>query len=199
MKNSGDDRVVANLEAFKVQKKSILENLNNLIHESCRALATLDNEENEFINTIASDSKTGMFKVNCDLTDKIHDMVVITHEILMDACTYCIPHSDNYSNCEKIDSCETFDLFEKLVDISGSKIYKDMIRKVDGRTPPRFYEKREFCKAMKCKRLETLNEEFESDRFGGVVLGKELCKSDCMYSAWQFHDWLQENGFNIVK
>lgn len=52
------------------------------------------------------------------------------------------------------------------------------------------YQKREFCIAKKCIVLE----EIELD-----PKAKERCKEDCEFTAWEFHDWLQEQGFSIIK
>jgi len=49
----------------------------------------------------------------------------------------------------------------------------------------RKYKKYEFCKAIKCPALKD-----------------NLCLTDpemCMYSAKEFHQWLKENNFKIIK
>lgn len=49
----------------------------------------------------------------------------------------------------------------------------------------REYKKYEFCKAIKC-----------------IALKDNLCRTDpemCMYSAKEFHQWLKENNFKIIK
>lgn len=50
----------------------------------------------------------------------------------------------------------------------------------------REYEKYEFCKAVGC---------LAQDLEGGCILSP----SGCCYTAQEFHQWLQENGFKIVK
>jgi hypothetical protein len=52
------------------------------------------------------------------------------------------------------------------------------------------YKSREFCHAINCSKQQTINE---------GIGNKEECKRACIKSAWQFHDWLQSNGYKIVK
>ena len=48
----------------------------------------------------------------------------------------------------------------------------------------REYEKYEYCKAVNCPAIE---------------YGEKCCISGCIYTARQFHEWLKENNFKIVK
>ncbi len=48
----------------------------------------------------------------------------------------------------------------------------------------REYEKYEYCKAIGCPAIE---------------YGEKCCISGCIYTARQFHEWLKENNFKIVK
>ena len=59
------------------------------------------------------------------------------------------------------------------------------------------YKRREFCMDVKCpvqlelNFLEPNSEVYESIR--------QTCKTDCKYTTWEFHHWLIENGYLIVK
>jgi hypothetical protein len=59
------------------------------------------------------------------------------------------------------------------------------------------YQKREFCKDIECPiqlDLNSLNEgttEYEKIR--------QTCKTACRFTTWQFHHWLIEKGYLIVK
>ena len=48
------------------------------------------------------------------------------------------------------------------------------------------YEKFEYCKSVGC------NEWRKSKN-------KRLCDTECSFTAYDFHDWLINNGFKIVK
>lgn len=53
------------------------------------------------------------------------------------------------------------------------------------------YKSREYCKAIKCDVQEDINE---------MPWKKQLYKVYCeRCSAYKFHHWLQENGYEIVK
>jgi len=59
------------------------------------------------------------------------------------------------------------------------------------------YKRREFCNDVKCpvqmelNKLEVGSEEYESVR--------QTCRTNCRYTAWQFHHWLMEKGYLILK
>lgn len=59
------------------------------------------------------------------------------------------------------------------------------------------YKRREFCNDVNCStqvKLNKLNsgsEEYEEIR--------KTCKTNCIYSTWQFHHWLIEKGYLIVR
>jgi len=50
-------------------------------------------------------------------------------------------------------------------------------------TEKRHYQKHEFCDSVGCC---------------GYMLPGD-CEKDCSWNAYQFHRWLQDNGFEIVK
>jgi hypothetical protein len=59
--------------------------------------------------------------------------------------------------------------------------------------PGRKYQKREYCKA-ECPIQLLLN------AVGSIVnIKQEVCQTRCVKSAWEFHDWLQQNSFRIIK
>jgi hypothetical protein len=59
------------------------------------------------------------------------------------------------------------------------------------------YKKREFCNAIKCPVQLKLNMYKEgSDEYEKI---RKTCRSDCKFTAWQFHHWLIENGYLILK
>lgn len=59
------------------------------------------------------------------------------------------------------------------------------------------YKKREFCRDVNCPVQLKLNalkegsEEYERAR--------SVCKKDCKFTTWQFHHWLIDNGYLIVR
>lgn len=53
----------------------------------------------------------------------------------------------------------------------------------------RAYQKREFCDE-KCILWIIFSKQF---------ISAQICKDRCIYTAYDFHDWLQENGFVIIK
>jgi len=59
------------------------------------------------------------------------------------------------------------------------------------------YKRREFCNYVECpvqlelNRLQEGSEEYE--RIRGT------CRTGCRYTAWQFHHWLMEKSYLILK
>jgi hypothetical protein len=59
------------------------------------------------------------------------------------------------------------------------------------------YKRREFCNDIKCpvqvelNKLTSGSEEYEKIR--------QTCRTDCRYTTWQFHHWLIEKGYLIVR
>ena len=59
------------------------------------------------------------------------------------------------------------------------------------------YQGGEFCKAVKCEiRLQLDDLVKGSDEYMQL---KNICKTDCKKTAYEFHDWLDNNGYSIVK
>ena len=59
------------------------------------------------------------------------------------------------------------------------------------------YKSREFCKDVKCPVQLVLNsqkqgsEEYEKTR--------KTCRTDCKHTTWEFHHWLIDKGYIIVR
>ena len=59
------------------------------------------------------------------------------------------------------------------------------------------YKRREFCKEVKCPVQLQLNilaegsKEYEQTR--------EKCSKACLFTTWQFHHWLIEKDYMIIK
>ncbi len=59
------------------------------------------------------------------------------------------------------------------------------------------YKAREFCNDVKCPVQETLNS--LKDKTEAYELIRQTCRTACRYTTWQFHHWLIEKGYLIVK
>jgi len=59
------------------------------------------------------------------------------------------------------------------------------------------YKRREFCKDVSCPVQISLNSLVE----GSVAYEqtRQKCSSACLYTTWQFHHWLIEKGYLILK
>jgi len=59
------------------------------------------------------------------------------------------------------------------------------------------YERREFCKDVRCPTQLKLNEQKEnSEEYERI---RKTCRNSCLYTTWQFHHWLIEKGYLIVR
>ncbi|MEW6087392.1 MAG: hypothetical protein AB1498_03745 [bacterium] len=59
------------------------------------------------------------------------------------------------------------------------------------------YKRREFCNDVKCSRQLELNAEQEGSP--GYEKIREKCKTACLYTTYQFHHWLIQKEFLIIK
>jgi hypothetical protein len=59
------------------------------------------------------------------------------------------------------------------------------------------YKAREFCKDEKCPVEETLNSLVNSPESYELI--RQTCRTACRFSTWQFHHWLIEKGYLIIK
>jgi len=59
------------------------------------------------------------------------------------------------------------------------------------------YQRREYCKDIACPiqvlmdRLDPGSDEYQKFR--------QICKINCIHSTYEFHHWLIEKGYSIVK
>jgi hypothetical protein len=59
------------------------------------------------------------------------------------------------------------------------------------------YKRREFCHAIECPVQSLLDqEERGSVRY---EFTRQICKTDCLHSCHEFHAWLNDQGFVVVK
>ncbi len=59
------------------------------------------------------------------------------------------------------------------------------------------YKRREFCNDIKCLIQMELNKLIVgSEEYTSV---KQTCNTQCKYTTWQFHHWLIEKGYLIIK
>ena len=59
------------------------------------------------------------------------------------------------------------------------------------------YKRREFCNDVKCPVQIELNKQTEkSDEYERV---RRTCSTACVYTTWQFHHWLMEKGYLILR
>jgi len=59
------------------------------------------------------------------------------------------------------------------------------------------YKRREFCKDVRCPvqiRLDA--QEQDSEEYEKI---RGICKEDCKYTTYQFHHWLLEKDYLIVR
>jgi hypothetical protein len=59
------------------------------------------------------------------------------------------------------------------------------------------YQRREFCKDVKCPvQLELDAQEPGSAEYERI---RQICQADCRHTTWQFHRWLIDKGYLIVR
>ena len=59
------------------------------------------------------------------------------------------------------------------------------------------YRSREFCKDVKCPvQLELDSRKPDSEEYEKI---RQICKTGCKHSAREFHYWLIDKGYLIVK
>jgi hypothetical protein len=59
------------------------------------------------------------------------------------------------------------------------------------------YQRREFCQDVHCPVQIELNAQPESSE--GYEPIRRTCKTDCRYTTYQFHHWLINKGYLIVR
>ncbi len=62
------------------------------------------------------------------------------------------------------------------------------------------YQRREFCKDVKCE-IQTNLDNLQDAKEGSASYEeiRNICKTDCRYTTYQFHHWLIEKGYLIVR
>lgn len=59
------------------------------------------------------------------------------------------------------------------------------------------YKRREFCSDVQCPVQQMLNgQEDGSEQYEKV---KGICKNKCIFTTYQFHHWLIEKGYLIIR
>ena len=59
------------------------------------------------------------------------------------------------------------------------------------------YKRREFCKDVKCLVQQELDAQVDgSEEYERI---RRTCKTDCRYTTYQFHHWLIDKGYLIVR
>jgi hypothetical protein len=59
------------------------------------------------------------------------------------------------------------------------------------------YQRREYCKEVKCPIQLLLNKEVEKSPEYEEI--RAICASRCLHSTHEFHKWLIEKGYLIVR
>jgi len=59
------------------------------------------------------------------------------------------------------------------------------------------YKRREFCNAVQCPVQMKLNQ--QEDKSEAYEQIRKTCSTACVYTTWQFHHWLIEKGYLILR
>jgi hypothetical protein len=59
------------------------------------------------------------------------------------------------------------------------------------------YKRREFCNDVKCPTQVKLNAQKENSAEYETI--RRTCSTACVFTTWQFHHWLMEKGYLILK
>jgi len=59
------------------------------------------------------------------------------------------------------------------------------------------YKKREFCNDVKCPVQSELNSKKQGSQEYEKV--RQICRTDCKFTTWQFHHWLIGKEYLIVR
>ncbi len=59
------------------------------------------------------------------------------------------------------------------------------------------YKRREYCNDVKCPIQVLLNNEAEKSAKYAEI--RAICTSDCIHSTYEFHHWLTEKGYLVVR
>ncbi len=61
----------------------------------------------------------------------------------------------------------------------------------------REYKRREYCNDVKCEIQMLMTSEKEGSKVYEQL--RDICKAKCIHSTYDFHHWLIDKGFLIVK
>ncbi len=59
------------------------------------------------------------------------------------------------------------------------------------------YKRREFCNDIKCPIQTKLNQQQENSE--AYEKTRKICITACLYTTYQFHHWLIEKGYLLLK
>jgi len=59
------------------------------------------------------------------------------------------------------------------------------------------YQRREYCKDIKCPMQALLDDREDGSPESEEVRG--MCKNLCIHTTYQFHHWLIEKGYLVVR
>lgn len=59
------------------------------------------------------------------------------------------------------------------------------------------YKRREYCNSIKCPVQMQMNGACEGTKEYDAL--RATCQKKCIHTAYEFHHWLIENGFLVVK
>jgi hypothetical protein len=71
---------------------------------------------------------------------------------------------------------------------------ESVMRSIDGYTD---YKRREYCHDVKCPIQSLLDKEVEKSPEYEEI--RAICASHCLHSTHEFHHWLTEKGYLIVR
>ena len=59
------------------------------------------------------------------------------------------------------------------------------------------YKRREFCEKIRCPTQIKLNK--LKEKTGDYEKVRKTCRTNCLFTTWQFHHWLIEKGYLIIR
>ena len=59
------------------------------------------------------------------------------------------------------------------------------------------YQRREYCNDIKCKIQMLLNQEENGTKKYEEI--RDVCKSACIHSTYEFHHWLIDKKYELVR
>ena len=59
------------------------------------------------------------------------------------------------------------------------------------------YKPREFCNDVRCPvQMELNNQKDKPEEYERI---RKTCRTNCRYTTWQFHHWLIEKGYLVLR